>query len=123
MCLGVSIPGGRELPPNLPPRSPGCPWIRLDVPGYPEKQKTRCTRVFRTLPDYFGHQGESIGGPGGIRTHYRSIMSRQLIPIKLPALLQENALPRVKERRRGTLPACIEFDSTALAKVCEFALK
>ena len=27
-----------------------------------------------------------FGGPGGTRTHYQSIMSRRLIPLKLPAL-------------------------------------
>src|SRR5471030_1404495 len=77
-----------------------------------------------------GFLKQQCGGPGGIRTHYRSIMSRQLIPIKLPALLQEDALPRVtkpKEHVERRFPRASNLASNsfsiALAKVCEFALK
>jgi hypothetical protein len=113
--LGVSIPGDRKLRPKLPPGSPGRPWIGLDAPGHPQKQKPAASGFSGHYWTALDANENLIGGPGGIRTHYRSIMSRQLIPIKLPALSTKGSLATACSARQS--------DSHALAKVCEFALK
>jgi hypothetical protein len=74
--------------------------MSLDTPDSKKPARSGLRRSHRTSSDFLKQQ---CGGPGGIRTHYRSIMSRQLIPIKLPALLEQNALPRVNELLRGSV--------------------
>jgi hypothetical protein len=95
LSLGASRSTRKPIPQNLPLRKTAINASNrtsLD-PSDSKKPAGRGLRgSHRTSSDFLKQQ---CGGPGGIRTHYRSIMSRQLIPIKLPALLQENALPRV----------------------------
>lgn len=52
-----------------------------------------------------------IGGPGGTRTHYQSIMSRRLIPLKLPALAwSARCYPKAT--------SCEQFSTAAVLWLC-----